>query len=145
MKLDYSNSTVSDAEISEYNKILEECHEKLHNKSGKGNEFLGWLEPKVDENEYKRIKQAAKRINENSDVLIVIGIGGSYLGARAVIDALSHTFLNKKVIYAGNNLSPDYMNDLLDYINGKDISLNVISKSGTTTEPAIAFKLLNNI
>jgi glucose-6-phosphate isomerase len=142
MNLDYSSSSIDESDIKEYDNIVSKCHDMLHNKTGLGNDFLGWLEPGLGIEEISRIKEAAKKINKISDLLIVVGIGGSYLGARAVIESLSHTFLNKKIIYAGNNLSPDYVNDLFDYIKDKDISINVISKSGTTTEPAIAFKLL---
>jgi glucose-6-phosphate isomerase len=142
MNLDYSSSSIDESDIKEYDNIVSKCHDMLHNKTGLGNDFLGWLEPGLGIEEISRIKEAAKKINKISDLLIVVGIGGSYLGARAVIESLSHTFLNKKIIYAGNNLSPDYINDLFDYIKDKDISINVISKSGTTTEPAIAFKLL---
>ena len=107
-----------------------------------------------DKEEFERIKEAAKRIQEDSEVLVVIGIGGSYLGARAVIEGLTHTFYNSlpkekrrfpQVVFAGNNMSPNYINDLIDLIGDKDISINVISKSGTTTEPAIAFRIFREI
>ena len=142
MKLNIEKSTVSKDEVLSYKEEIEKCHKMLHEGTGEGSSFLGWVNLKNDDKEIERIKNAAKRINENSDILIVIGIGGSYLGARAVIEALSNPFQNKKVIFAGNNVSPDYLNDLLDYIKDKDISLNVISKSGTTIEPAISFKVL---
>ena len=142
MRINIENSMVTENEIREYKERVEECHKMLHEGTGEGSSFLGWVNLKNDDKEIERIKNAAKRINENSDVLIVIGIGGSYLGARAVIEALSNSFQDKKVIFAGNNVSPDYLNDLLDYIKDKDISLNVISKSGTTIEPAISFKVL---
>ena len=125
-----------------YKKKVLDAHKKLCEKNGLGNDFLGWLDVRVDKEEISRIKKCASKIRNDSDFLIVIGIGGSYLGARAVIEALSHTFKSKNVIFAGNNLSADYMNDLIEYIDGKDISLNVISKSGTTTEPAVAFVIL---
>ena len=107
-----------------------------------------------DKKEFKRIQAAAKRINKDSDILLVIGIGGSYLGARAVIEALSSSFYNMQtlkqrkhtlVLFAGNNLSPNYINDLIEVIGDKDFSINVISKSGTTTEPAIAFRIFREI
>ena len=142
MRINIENSMVTENEIRKYKERVEECHKMLHAGTGEGSSFLGWVNLKNDDKEIERIKNAAKRINENSDILIVIGIGGSYLGARAVIEALSNPFQNKKVIFAGNNVSPDYLNDLLDYIKDKDISLNVISKSGTTIEPAISFKVL---
>lgn len=118
--------------------------------------FAGWLNlpEKYDKKEFEKIKKAAKKIQSDSDVLIVIGIGGSYLGARAVIESLTSTFYNMQsketrktpqILYVGNNLSPNYINDVIDYIADKDISINVISKSGTTTEPAIAFRIFREI
>lgn len=112
--------------------------------------LFGWLHlpTKYDKKEFARIKAAAEKIKKNSEVLVVIGIGGSYLGARAVIEALTNTFYNinpnrktPQVFFVGNNLSPNYMNDLIECIGNKDLSVNVISKSGTTTEPAIAFRI----
>lgn len=142
MKINVENSFVTESEILEYKENVERCHKMLHEGTGEGSAFLGWVNLKNSKEELERIKLAAKKIRENSDLLIVIGIGGSYLGARAVIEALSNSFEEKKVIFAGNNLSSDYLNELLDYIKDKDISLNVISKSGTTIEPAITFKIL---
>lgn len=142
MKLDLSNSGISEKEILKYKKEVLKAHTNLHEKQGAGSDFLGWVNLKIDVQELEKIKVAASKIRKQSDVLIVIGIGGSYLGSKAVIDALSHTFNPKNVIFAGNNMSADYLNDLLDYIKDKDISLNVISKSGTTIEPALTFKLL---
>lgn len=124
----------------------------LHEKTGAGNDFLGWVDLPVDydKDEFARIQKAAEKIQGDSDVLIVIGIGGSYLGARACIDALSHTFYNAlskeqrktpEIYYVGNNISGTYLKDLLDVCEGKEVSVNVISKSGTTTEPAIAFRV----
>jgi glucose-6-phosphate isomerase len=124
----------------------------LHNKTGAGNDFLGWLDLPLnyDKEEFARIKAAAQKIRSDSEVLIVIGIGGSYLGAKAAIDMLSHTFYNElpkekrntpKIYFVGNNISSTYIADLLEVIEGKEISVNVISKSGTTTEPAIAFRI----
>ncbi len=142
MKLDLSNSGISEKEILKYKKEVLKAHTNLHEKQGAGSDFLGWVNLKIDVQELEKIKVAASKIRKQSDVLIVIGIGGSYLGSKAVIDALSHTFNPKNVIFAGNNMSADYLNDLLDYIKDKDISLNVISKSGTTIEPALTFKVL---
>ena len=129
------------------------AHDMLHKKNGPGNDFLGWLDlpTNYDKEEFSRIKKAAAKIRRDSDVLIVIGIGGSYLGARAVIEMLGHSFANvasKKVrkspiiLFCGNSISATYLADMMDIIEGKNISLNIISKSGTTTEPAIAFRIL---
>ena len=118
--------------------------------------LFGWLElpSNYDKKEFSRIKKAAKKIKKESDILVVIGIGGSYLGARAVIESLTNTFYNllsskerkfPQILYAGNNLSPNYLNDLIEYIGDKDFSVNVISKSGTTTEPGIAFRIFREI
>lgn len=120
-------------------------------KKGPGSDFLGWVDlpNHYDKDEFSRIKQAAERIRSSSDALIVIGIGGSYLGARAAIEALSHTFHNQmnhatQVYFAGQNISSTYVSHLLELLEGKDISINVISKSGTTTEPAIAFRIFRD-
>ncbi len=142
MEFHYENAKIKESEIKKYAKKVKEAHEMLENKTGPGNDFLGWVHLEYDKAEIDRIKEAAQKIRRHSDYLIVIGIGGSYLGARAVIEALSHTFQSKNVLFAGNNMSPDYLNDLLDFIGDRDFSLNVISKSGTTTEPAIAFSVL---
>ena len=142
MKLNYDNSFVKATEIKKYSKKLKEAHEKLTNKNGEGSDFLGWVNLEYDKEEIERVKAASQKIRKDSDYLIVIGIGGSYLGARAVIEALSHSFRQKNVLFAGNNMSPDYLNDLVEFVKDKDFSLNVISKSGTTTEPAIAFSVL---
>ncbi len=125
----------------------------LHEKSGLGSDFLGWLDlpTEYDKEEFARIKAAAERIKQNSDILIVIGIGGSYLGARAAIELLKSPFYNnlKKdtpdIYYVGNNISPTYLNEVLSICEGKDISVNVISKSGTTTEPALAFRVFKQL
>lgn len=142
MKLNIEKSFISKEEIDAYKSDVERCHKMIHEGTGEGAQFLGWVNLKNDNEELERIKIAAKNIRKNSDVLVVIGIGGSYLGARAVIDALSNSFEPKKVLFAGNNASPDYLNELIDYIKDKEVSLNVISKSGTTIEPAISFKIL---
>ncbi len=135
--------------------MVKGAHETLHNKSGAGNDFLGWLDLPVnyDKEEFSRIKNAAEKIKKNSEALIVIGIGGSYLGPRAAIEMLNSNFYNvlgndkrntPKVFFVGNNISSTYLADLLDAIEGIDISVNVISKSGTTTEPAIAFRVFKD-
>lgn len=125
----------------------------LHNKTGEGNDFLGWvtLPSDYDKEEFARIKKAAEFIKNNADVLIVIGIGGSYLGARAVIEALTspnYNLLNKDtpdIYFIGNSISPSMLNETLALCEGKDICVNVISKSGTTTEPAIAFRVFRDL
>ena len=156
LKLELKNAGISANSILKYSKKVSEIHKELHEKKDDAKEFLGWLElpTKYDKKEFKRIKECAQRIQKNSDVLLVIGIGGSYLGARAVIEALTNTFYNMQdenvrktpqIIYVGNNLSPNYINDVIDLISNKDFSINVISKSGTTTEPAIAFRIFREL
>ena len=153
VKFDYSNSSINDRMIFEFDSKVKENNKWIEDNKNDEKEFLGWVDLPVnyDKDEFERIKKAAKKIQNDSDFLIVIGIGGSYLGARAVIEALTNCFYNMipskrrktpKILYAGNNLSPNYLHDLLELIAEKDISLNVISKSGTTTEPAIAFRIL---
>ena len=140
-------------EVDALQPYVEVAHEMLHNKTGLGNDYLGWVDlpNNYDKEEFARIKKAAEKIQSDSDVLVVIGIGGSYLGARAAIECLGHSFRNNltkeerktpEIYFAGNNISSTYLMDLLDVIKDKDVSLNVISKSGTTTEPAIAFRVL---
>ena len=154
IKLDLEYTDIESKEIKEYGKMVKNIHENLHEEEKEEGNFLGWLSlpTNYDKKEFSRIKKCAKRIQSNSEILVVVGIGGSYLGARAVIEALTNSFENKKdgkkipkVLYAGNNLSPNYIKELLDYIQDKDFSINVISKSGTTTEPAIAFRLLRKL
>ncbi|WP_427339343.1 glucose-6-phosphate isomerase [Caloranaerobacter sp. DY30410] len=151
--LDYSNALIKEHELEYMKAQISFAHKMLHEKSGPGNDFLGWVDYPInyDKDEFERIKLAAERIKENSDVFIVVGIGGSYLGARAAIEALGHTFYNilpkdkrktPEIYFVGNNISGTYLRHLLDVIQDKDISINVISKSGTTTEPAIAFRIL---
>ena len=142
MKLHLENSFLTEEEMLSCAEEIKMAHEKIVNGTGEGNAFLGWASLKITDEELARIQKAAKKIRDTSDVLVVIGIGGSYLGARAVIEALSHYFYPKNVIFAGNQLSADYLCDLLEFIEGKNVTLNVISKSGTTTEPAITFKIL---
>ena len=150
IKVDFENSSLDKKILLKYNEKVEKAHEELHNAANDKNEFVGWLNlpTNYDKKEFARIKKAAEKIKSDSEVFVVIGIGGSYLGARAVIESLTHTFYNlmphkktPQIFFAGNNLSPNYINELIDCIGNKDISINVISKSGTTTEPAIAFRI----
>ncbi len=135
-------------EISNISAQVKSAHKALHEKTGEGSDFLGWVDLPInyDKQEFARIEAAAKKIRGNSDVLVVIGIGGSYLGAKAAIDFIKGPFYNytskTQIIFAGNNISPNYLNSVLECLEGKDFSINVISKSGTTTEPAIAFRVL---
>lgn len=154
ISLDYSKALgfINEHEIEYLKSQILDAHQKIHNKTGAGNEFLGWVDlPNTyDKTEFERIISAAERIKSNSEVLIVIGIGGSYLGARAAIELLNHSFYNMlpsdkrktpQILFVGNNISPVYLKDLLQLIEGKELSVNVISKSGTTTEPALAFRI----
>lgn len=136
-------SFVDVSEIIKWQERVSECHKKIHEKTGEGSEFLGWVDLPInyDKEEFNRIKLAAEKIRNDSDILVVIGIGGSYLGARAVIEALGNDG-KVEIVYAGNNLSSRQMKSLLEKIEGKEVSLNVISKSGTTTEPGVAFRIL---
>lgn len=145
MRLDFSNVNLDNVENYEQKAL--EAFDKLMSKSGEGNDFLGWIDRPIDydKDEFERIKKAAANIRENSDVLVSIGIGGSYLGIKAVEVACDSYFNSKRdteIIYAGHQISSQYLVELLDYLKDKDYSLNVISKSGTTTEPAIAFRIL---
>src|SRR4030095_5539278 len=145
---------VNEDEIGSYKSKIAECNKMLYNKTRKGSEFLGWLDlpSKTTKGELKRLNDSAFALAEISDIIVVIGIGGSYLGARAVIESLSDNFgylhdLKKSsplILYAGQNIGEDYHRDLLKILDGYDYSIIVISKSGTTTEPAIAFRLLKN-
>lgn len=152
LKVDFTNSGITEKTIMTYKTQVEKIHQQLQERADDEKDFVGWLElpTKYDKKEFARIKKAAKKIKEDSDVFLCIGIGGSYLGARAVIESLTHTFYNllpeekkkyPEVLYVGHNLSPNYINDLIDLIGDRDLSINVISKSGTTTEPAIAFRI----
>lgn len=149
----YVGKFVNDDEMTGIKSQVESAAKVLHDKTGLGNDFLGWLDLPVDydKEEFTRIKVAAERIQSNSDVLIVIGIGGSYLGARAAIEFLKSPFYNnmKKdtpdIYYVGNNINPTYLNEVLSICEGKDITVNVISKSGTTTEPALAFRIFKKL
>lgn len=154
IKFDYKKAEkfLKQQEIDCLKEHVKVAHNMLHGKTGAGNDYVGWVDLPLnyDKEEFARIKEAAKKIQANSDVLLVIGIGGSYLGAKAAIDLLSHTFYNNlskdkrktpEIYFVGNNISSTYLCDLLEVIEGKEISVNVISKSGTTTEPAIAFRI----
>jgi glucose-6-phosphate isomerase len=155
---DYSaaKTFITDSEIKMIEKIAENAKEQLLNKTGAGNEFLGWVDLPVDydKEEFGRIQSAAKKIQHDSEVLLVIGIGGSYLGARAAIEFLRHSFYNSvskkirktpEIYYVGNNISSTYISQLLEVIGDRDFSINMISKSGTTTEPAIAFRVFKKL
>ena len=156
VKLNLENSGIEPQEILEYKQEVENIHKNLHGRAHSENDFVGWIDlpTNYDKEEFARIQAAAKRINEDSDILLVIGIGGSYLGARAVIEALTSSFDNildnanrkhPRILYAGNNLSSNYINELIEAIGDQDFSINVISKSGTTTEPAIAFRIFREM
>lgn len=153
IKLDLSNVGIPTTEILKYNEKVVRIHEELQVKKNDEKEFLGWLDlpTNYDKEEFERIKKAAEKIQKESEILVVIGIGGSYLGARAVIESLTNSFYNlekretPRVLFAGNNMSPRYILDLIDLIGEKDFSVNVISKSGTTTEPAIAFRIFREV
>ena len=158
LKFDYENAInfISEAEIFGYEGSVMEAKDTLLNGTGEGSDYLGWIDLPInyDKEEYARIKKAAAKIKEDSDVLLVIGIGGSYLGARATIEALTHTFFNlqrkedrkaPQIFFCGNSLSAKYIKDLKEMLADKDFSVNVISKSGTTTEPAIAFRIFKQM
>ena len=155
---DYSKAEkfISKDEVTAMKEIALSAKDVLTNGTGAGNDFLGWIDLPVnyDKDEFARIKAAAEKIKNDSDVLLVIGIGGSYLGARAAIEFLRHGFYNSvskevrktpEIYYVGNNISSSYIKELMDVIEGKDFSINIISKSGTTTEPAIAFRVFKKI
>ena len=131
--------------VKDYQEQVNVLHEKLINKTGKGNDFLGWVDwcNRYNKEEFARIKEAATYIRENADVFLVCGIGGSYLGARAAIEMINGLYGDKKpeIIFCGNTFSSTYTKQVLDYIEDKEVCLNVISKSGTTTETALAFRL----
>ncbi len=155
---DYSkaSSFITKDEMAIMEKLATDAKETLVSKTGAGNDFLGWIDLPVDydKEEFDRIKKAAKKIQEDSEVLLVIGIGGSYLGARAAIEFLRHNFYNMvdksvrktpEIYYVGNSISSTYIAHLIDVIGDRDFSINMISKSGTTTEPAIAFRVFKKI
>ncbi len=149
----YLKSFVRPHEFTGIASAVKAAHDTLTAKNGAGNDFLGWTDLPVnyDKEEFERIKKAAEKIKSDSDVLIVIGIGGSYLGARAAIEALKSTLYNslKKdtpdIYFIGNSISPTYLNEVISLVEGRDFSVNVISKSGTTTEPALAFRVFREL
>ncbi|MBO7747765.1 glucose-6-phosphate isomerase [Paenibacillus sp. MWE-103] len=154
VSFDYSKALgfIGQHEIDNLAQQVRTAHDQLRNGSGAGSDYLGWIDlpTNYDRDEFARIKQAADKIQSDSQVLVVIGIGGSYLGARAAIEMLSHSFYNllpqeqrktPQILFAGNNISSTYVTHLLQLLEGRDWSINVISKSGTTTEPAIAFRI----
>ena len=155
---DYSKAAcfISEAEVASMKKIVASAKEELVSRTGAGNDFLGWIDLPVnyDKEEFARIKKAAEKIQGDSEVLLVIGIGGSYLGARAAIEFLRHNFYNMvskevrktpEIYFVGNNISSTYVKHLMDVIGERDFSVNIISKSGTTTEPAIAFRIFKEM
>ena len=155
LKFNYKNalSFISDTKIQSYQDEIDKHYKSLFNKTAKGNDFLGWinLPENTTEKLINKIERIAGSLRQKSEVFVVVGIGGSYLGSRAVIEALNHHFTHLKqdrkepvILYAGQNISEDYMNDLLEILDKKEYSMTVISKSGTTTEPAIAFRILKN-
>lgn len=158
VKFDYSKTAgyVHEHEVESMKALTESARQLLLSKSGAGNDYLGWIDLPVDYNkeEFARIKKAAEKIKSNSDVLVVIGIGGSYLGARAAIEFLGHNFFNSvskdlrkapEIYFVGNSISSNYLAGLVDVIGDRDFSVNIISKSGTTTEPAIAFRVFKKM
>lgn len=158
VSFDYSAAKkfISNDEMNMMETIAEGAKKQLLSKSGAGNDFLGWIDLPVDydKDEFARIQAAAKKIQSDSEVLLVIGIGGSYLGARAAIEFLRHSFYNSvskeirktpEIYYVGNNISSTYISHLIETIGDRDFSVNIISKSGTTTEPAIAFRVFKKL
>ena len=153
LKTKYLQDFIAPHEMENIKAEAELAAKILHDRSGAGNDFLGWVElpTNYDKEEFARIKAAAERIRKNSDVLIVIGIGGSYLGARAAIEFLRSPLYNNlkkdtpEIYYVGNNISPTYLNEIISLCDGRDFSVNVISKSGTTTEPALAFRVFREM
>ena len=155
---DYSKaaSFISEEEVGYMSRLIEHAKEELVGRQGAGNDFLGWIDLPVDydKEEFARIQTAAKKIQSDSEVLLVIGIGGSYLGARAAIEFLRHGFYNNvsreirkapEIYYVGNSISGTYLQGLIDVVGDRDFSVNIISKSGTTTEPAIAFRIFKEM
>lgn len=149
ISLNLKYSGITSSEINSYSEKVKKIHKELNKSVDDMNSYTGWIDWPInyDKKEFEKIKKIAKKVNSDSDVFVVIGIGGSYLGARAVIEALSNRFEKKKteILYVGNNLNPTYINEIIDYISDKDVSINVISKSGKTTEPAIAFRIFRNL
>ncbi|KMJ58779.1 glucose-6-phosphate isomerase [Bacillus sp. LL01] len=158
IRFDYNKalSFFGEHEITYLRDAVKVAHHSLHEKTGAGNDYLGWIDlpTNYDKEEFARIVKSADKIKNDSDILLVVGIGGSYLGARAALEMLNHSFYNAltkeqrktpQVVFVGNNISSTYMRDLMDLLEGKDFSINVISKSGTTTEPALAFRIFRKL
>lgn len=153
IKFTVQGEAVQKTEIFALSAEVRRCHEALHNKTGRGNDFVGWVDlpEHYNKEEFARIKKAATKIREDSSVLIVIGIGGSYLGTRTALDFIKSPYYNQlkkdtpEIYFAGNNISSAYLNDILQILGDRDFSINVISKSGTTTEPAIAFRIFKQL
>ena len=148
MKINFNNVDLSN--LNSYKEKSLDAFSTLMKKNGEGNDFLGWIDRpnNLDVEEYERIKEASKKIQNNSDCLVTIGIGGSYLGTKAVDYAMKGYFPKNdktELVYAGHQISGEYLHDLLDYLKEKEFSINVISKSGTTTEPAIAFRFVKEL
>ncbi len=149
----YAESFIEKEKLEAIGEEIKSAHEALHNATGKGNDFLGWVDLPVnyDKAEFEEIKKSAEKIKKDSDVLVVIGIGGSYLGARAAIEfckSANYNLLAKdtpQILFSGNSISPTSLNEIIALCEGKDFSVNVISKSGTTTEPAIAFRVFKKM
>ncbi len=149
----YLKDVVRPDEIKGIEPLVKAAHELVENKSGLGNDFLGWVDlpANYDKEEFERIKKAAEKIKSDSKVLLVIGIGGSYLGARAAIELLKSTLYNSlckdtpQIYFVGNSISPTYLNEIIEIVKDKDFSVNIISKSGTTTEPALAFRVFREL
>lgn len=155
---DYSTAQkfMTESELNQHQQPIDAAHDMLHNQTGAGNAYLGWMDlpANYDRQEFKRIKQSAQTIASHSDVLIVLGIGGSYLGAKAAVEMLTHSFYNQlskqkrqtpEIYFAGHHMSSTYLQELVDHLEGKDFSINVISKSGTTTETAVAFRFFREM
>ncbi|HHJ10476.1 MAG TPA: glucose-6-phosphate isomerase [Bacteroidetes bacterium] len=153
LNINHVRSFISEDQIQKLSSSVKEKLEMVHQKSGPGSDFLGWvnLPSFITEQDFEKIEQAATGMQKKTEAVVVIGIGGSYLGAKAVIEALSHGFISRssgrkypEIYFAGNNISEDYLSELMDVLEGKEYGLVVISKSGTTTEPAIAFRILKD-
>lgn len=153
IKFTVQGEAVQKTEIFALSADVRRCHEALHNKTGRGNDFVGWVDlpENYNKEEFAKIKKAASKIRKDSSVLIVIGIGGSYLGTRTALDFIKSPYYNQlkkdtpEIYFAGNNISSAYLNDILQILGDRDFSINVISKSGTTTEPAIAFRIFKQL
>lgn len=153
IKFTVQGEAVQKTEIFALSTEVRRCHEALHNKTGRGNDFVGWIDlpENYNKEEFARVKRAATKIRQDSSVLIVIGIGGSYLGTRTALDFIKSPYYNQlkketpEIYFVGNNISSAYLNDILQILGDRDFSINVISKSGTTTEPAIAFRIFKQL